>query len=411
VYLTHLSVEHLEKTKGNIINISSVAGLKPSTGGYLYSMSKCALDMFTQCLALELGPKGIRVNAINPAAVRTNFLQVLGFTKEKCEELYTEMGGKYPVGRVGESIDIANAILFLASDEASFVTGIKNDSKCTYIVFLQTFTWLRDTGSKIIMSTSKNFANKVVLITGSSGGIGAQTAVEFARYGAQVVITGRNADNLSEVAKQCAAVSPKGLKPLEVLADVSKDVDCKRLIDSTISAFKRLDILVNNAGKGVMSSINDTDILDKYREIMDTNLRSVIYLTHLSVEHLEKTKGNIINISSVFGLSPSVRGSLYCMSKCALDMFTKCMALELGPKGIRVNAVNPAAVRTNFLQAVGLTKEQSEGFYSRLSGKYPIGRVGESIDIANAILFLASDEASFVTGVNFVSDGGNLNAP
>ncbi|CAG2120997.1 unnamed protein product [Medioppia subpectinata] len=88
-------------------------------------MSKCALDMFTQCLALELGPKGIRVNVINPAAVRTNFLQALGFTKEKCEELYTEMDSKYPVGRVGESIDIANAILFLASDEASFVTGIK----------------------------------------------------------------------------------------------------------------------------------------------------------------------------------------------------------------------------------------------------------------------------------------------
>ncbi|CAG2110189.1 unnamed protein product [Medioppia subpectinata] len=85
------------------------------------------------------------------------------------------------------------------------------------------------------MSTSKNFESKIVLITGSGGGIGARIAVEFARYGAQVVINDRNADNLSEVAKQCAAVSPKGLKPLEVLADVSKDVDCKRLIDSTIS--------------------------------------------------------------------------------------------------------------------------------------------------------------------------------
>ncbi|CAG2114337.1 unnamed protein product [Medioppia subpectinata] len=261
------------------------------------------------------------------------------------------------------------------------------------------------------MSTSKNFADKVVLITGSSGGIGAVTAVEFARYGAQVVITGRNADNLSEVAKQCAAVSPKGLKPLEVLADVSKDVDCKRLIDSTISAFKRLDILVNNAGKGVFSSITDPSVLDKYGEVMDTNLRSVVYLTHLSVEHLEKTKGNIINISSVAGLKPFGRAFLYCMSKCALDMFTKCLALELGPKGIRVNVINPAAVRTNFLQVVGLTKEQSEARYSEMDGKYPVGRVGESIDIANAILFLASDEASFVTGINFVSDGGALNAP
>ncbi|CAG2120130.1 unnamed protein product [Medioppia subpectinata] len=192
----------------------------------------------------------------------------------------------------------------------------------------------------------------------------------------------------------------QSLKPLEVLADVSKDADCKRLIDSTISAFKRLDILVNNAGKGVFCSITDTAILDKYREAMDTYLRSVVYLTHLSVEHLEKTKGNIINISSVAGLKP-----------CALDMFTKCLALELGPKGIRVNAINPGAVRTNFLLAMGCSNEQKEALYTVRAVKCPVGRVGESIDIANAILFLSSDEASFVTSVNFVSDGGYIHAP
>ncbi|CAG2122019.1 unnamed protein product, partial [Medioppia subpectinata] len=188
-------------------------------------------------------------------------------------------------------------------------------------------------------------------------------------------------------------------------------VDCKRLIDSTISAFKRLDILVNNAGKAIFTPITDPSVLDKYGEVMDTNLRSVVYLTHLSVKHLEKTKGNIINISSIMGLKPLNTGFLYCMSKCALDMFTKCLALELGPKGIRVNAINPGAVRTNFLQVVGYTKEQSDGFYNERGGQYPVGRVGESIDIANAILFLASDEASFVTGINFVSDGGALHAP
>ncbi|CAG2123605.1 unnamed protein product, partial [Medioppia subpectinata] len=85
---------------------------------------------------------------------------------------------------------------------------------------------------------------------------------------------------------------------------------------------------------------------------MDTNLRSVVYLTHLSVEHLEKTKGNIINISSIAGLRPFNIAFTYCMSKCALDMFTKCLALELGPKGIRVNAINPSTVRTNFAQAM-----------------------------------------------------------
>ncbi|CAG2110190.1 unnamed protein product [Medioppia subpectinata] len=201
------------------------------------------------------------------------------------------------------------------------------------------------------------------------------------------------------------------MKPLEVLADVSKDVDCKRLIDSTISAFKRLDILVNNAGKCLRCPITDTAILDKYNDIMDTNLRSVVYLTHLSVEIMEKSKGNIINMSSIAGLKTLSTGFLYSMSKCALDMFTKCLALELGPKGIRVNAINPGTIRTNMLQTLGLTTEQSVARYSEIGGKYPVGRVGEPIDVANAVLFLASDEASFVTGINFVSDGGALNAP
>ena len=154
------------------------------------------------------------------------------------------------------------------------------------------------------MPAIRDFSGRVVLITGSSGGIGAVTATEFSKSGAQVVITGRNAKNLSEVGKECLKVSPKGLKALEVLADVSKDEDCKRLIDETIKSFGKLDVLVNNAGHGVAYSITDANILDKYDGVMATNLRSVVYLTHLSVEHLEKTKGNIINISSVAGLRP-----------------------------------------------------------------------------------------------------------
>ncbi|CAG2118234.1 unnamed protein product, partial [Medioppia subpectinata] len=154
------------------------------------------------------------------------------------------------------------------------------------------------------MSNSRDFSGKVVLITGSSGGIGATTAVEFARNGAQVVITGRNADKLSDVAKDCLKISPKGLKPLEVIGDVSKDDECKRLIDTTIKMYGKLDVLVNNAGFLKETLITQTNIMDKYKDIMDTNLRSVIYLTHLSVKHLEETKGNIINMSSIAGLKP-----------------------------------------------------------------------------------------------------------
>ncbi|CAG2110188.1 unnamed protein product [Medioppia subpectinata] len=115
-------------------------------------------------------------------------------------------------------------------------------------------------------------------------------------------------------------------------------------------------------------------------------------------------------MSSIASFKTLSRGFLYCMSKCALDMFTKCLALELAPNGIRVNAINPGTIRTNMLLTLGFTKEQSVARYSEMGGKYPVGRVGEPIDVANAVLFLASDEASFVTGINFVSDGGILNA-
>ena len=154
------------------------------------------------------------------------------------------------------------------------------------------------------MSVSYDFSGKVALITGSSGGIGAVAAIEFSRLGANIAITGRNDHNLSSVAQQVVNVSPKGLKPLQVVADISKPEDCNRLIDETIKSFGKLDVLVNNAGYAMRCSVSDPDILEKYQQIMDTNLRSVIYLTHLSVKHLEKTKGNIINISSVLGIKP-----------------------------------------------------------------------------------------------------------
>ena len=142
------------------------------------------------------------------------------------------------------------------------------------------------------------------MITGSSSGIGAVTAVELSRTGAQVIITARNADKLSEVGKQCLEVSPKKLKSLEVVADVSKEDDCKRLIDSTINAFGKLDVLVNNAGVGTVSSVEDEDLLKKFDQLINTNLRSVVAMTNLSVKYLEKTKGNIINISSCAALRP-----------------------------------------------------------------------------------------------------------
>lgn len=152
------------------------------------------------------------------------------------------------------------------------------------------------------MSVQFNFEGKSVLITGSSSGIGAETALQFTRSGANVVITGRNEDNVSKVAKKCRDLSKNKTKVLEVIADVTKEEDMRRLVKETIAAFGRLDILVNNAGEGLRVAVTDPEFIVKFKKTMDINLISVVLLTHLCVEHLEKSKGNIINISSVAAL-------------------------------------------------------------------------------------------------------------
>ncbi|CAG2178216.1 unnamed protein product, partial [Oppiella nova] len=266
-------------------------------------------------MAAELGPKHIRVNSVNPGVVRTEFFKDLSLADEQFMAMLYSIVTKYPVGRCGQSMDIANAVAYLASDQASFITGL------------------------ILLADGGHIAANVALITGSSSGIGAATAVLLAKSGANVVITGRNAENVSKVSKQCSDVSPKHLKPLEVVADVTKEEDLHRLLDTTIKTFGKLDILVNNAGFAIRAEITDSDFIQKYKSVLETNVDSVVYLTHISVKHLEKTKGNIINISSIAGIQAGHSMSPYCMSKTALDMFTKCMAAELGPKHIRVNSV------------------------------------------------------------------------
>jgi len=260
------------------------------------------------------------------------------------------------------------------------------------------------------MSQVRDFTGKVALVTGSSSGIGAAIVKHFAECGGSVVITGRNQNNVKKVAEECAKLSKQGEKSvLEVVGDVTKDADLERMIKLTIEKFGKLDILVNNAGVGGFSSSTDENLMETYDKIFNTNLRSVMYLTRLAVPYLEKTKGNIINISSIAGLRPSASFGVYCMSKSALDMFSKCLALELGPKGIRVNSVNPAAVKTNFAATCGIDEKDPKVVEYRKNAKpYPLGRIGESEDISRGVAYLASDDASFVTGITLTLDGGAL---
>ncbi|KOC65477.1 3-oxoacyl-[acyl-carrier-protein] reductase FabG [Habropoda laboriosa] len=244
------------------------------------------------------------------------------------------------------------------------------------------------------------FAGKVVLITGASSGIGAATAIHFSELGALLSLTGRNVQKLNEVAEKCTSN-----KPLIITGELTNETNVKNIIESTIKHYGKLDILVNNAGVLEIGSIENTS-LEQYDRVFNINVRSVYHLTMLAVPHIVKAKGNIVNVSSVVGLR-SFSGVLsYCMSKSAIDQFTRCIALELAPKQVRVNAVNPGVIVTNLHQNSGMSDEQLKAFFEHSKETHALGRPGNASEVAKAIAYLASDDASFITGETLSVDGG-----
>lgn len=251
-----------------------------------------------------------------------------------------------------------------------------------------------------------DFSNKVVIITGASSGIGASTAIFYAKQSAKLVLTGRNEQSLSTVAKQCEEASR--VKPLVVKADITIEDDIKKIVSYTIEHFGRINVLVNNAGIGVRASILDGVV--PFDKAIASNIRSAYILTSLATPYLIESKGNVINVSSVAAFGPIKEADYlpYCISKAAMDQFTKCVALELGPRGVRVNSVNPGCTRTPFAETAGFTKEQVTQLYNVRGDSYPLRKVAESDEVADLILYLSSDRARSITGSIYVIDNGEM---
>jgi len=250
-------------------------------------------------------------------------------------------------------------------------------------------------------------SGKVALITGAGSGIGAATAILLARHGARLSLTGRNEVNLRRVSDECTSVGPADTQPpLIVIGELTCETDVINLVDATIKKFGRLDILVNNAGIYEFGSIEDTS-LEQHDRLMGVNVRAAFQLTMLCVPHLIETRGNIVNVSSLAG-THSVPGVLaYSMSKSAMDQMTSCTALELAPKGVRVNSVNPGVIATEVLLRMGKSEEEKAKFFEHIGKEvHPLGRVGEVDEVAQAIAFLVSSSASFITGEHLHVDGG-----
>ncbi|KAA0716347.1 17-beta-hydroxysteroid dehydrogenase 14 [Triplophysa tibetana] len=244
---------------------------------------------------------------------------------------------------------------------------------------------------------------KVALITGASSGIGAGTALLFAKLGARLALNGRDVENLSKIARECEECG--AVKPLLVPGDLTDEDTVKKTVEETIAHFGKLDVLINSAGILAMGSIETTDMA-QYDKVMAVNVRSVYNLTCLCVPHLIKTKGSIVNVSSVNGKRSFPGVLAYCMSKSAIDQFTSCVALELAPKQVRVNSVCPGVIVTEVHKRAGLDEYQYTQFLEKCKLTHALGRPGEVEEVAHAIAFLASDAATFITGVNLPVDGG-----
>lgn len=242
-------------------------------------------------------------------------------------------------------------------------------------------------------------SGKTALVTGAGSGLGRAIALGLAAEGATVAICSRRAGPLDEL----AATSVGRLVP--VPADVTRAEDRDRLVGEAVTALGALDVLVNAAGILEAGHIGSTD-LGAWDRTMDVNLRSVFALIGAALPHLEARKGNIINISSVAGVRPYPGILAYCVSKAALDQLTRCLALELAPRGVRVNALNPGVVETNLHRAGGMSAPEYAAFLERGRTTHPLGRVGEPADVAALAVFLASDRASWITGGTFSVDGG-----
>jgi len=248
---------------------------------------------------------------------------------------------------------------------------------------------------------------KTVIVTGASSGIGKYAAIEFAKNEAQLTLVGRNKEALEQTRDMCIKEGKlKGNDIHLVVASLEDVEECKRVVSETIDKFGKLDVLVNSAGILVGGSI-ETLSLEDYDKQMNINVRSLFVLSQAAVPHLKKTKGNIVNVSSVTG-TRSFPGVLsYCMSKAAVDQMTRCVALELAPYQVRCNAVNPGVIVTNCHKNAGMNDEDYAKFLEKSKETHALGRAGNADEVAKSIVFLASNNLSgFMTGVTLPVDGG-----
>ncbi|HEY6803290.1 MAG TPA: glucose 1-dehydrogenase [Pyrinomonadaceae bacterium] len=246
------------------------------------------------------------------------------------------------------------------------------------------------------------FAGKVAFVTGATSGIGRACALAFAKQGAKVAGVGRKEAALNELSEEFTKF---GAEILTLRADLSSEAEAENALTTAIEKFGGIDILVNAAGHIANGTIENTS-LKAWDDMLNVNVRTSFILMQKALPSLIERRGNIVNVSSVTGLRAFPGVLAYCVSKAALDQLTRCSALELAAKGVRVNAVNPGVVVTDIHKRGGMNDDAYAAFLEHSKTTHPLGRVGRPEEIADLITFLASDKAGWITGATYSIDGG-----
>jgi len=246
------------------------------------------------------------------------------------------------------------------------------------------------------------FRDKSIIVTGATSGIGRATALAFAREGGSVLVVGRDETALSAAVAEVRAAGGAGAP---CAADLTAADAPARVVSAALDAFGRVDVLVNAAGVIASAPLESTTD-ELWDAMMAINARAPFRLMREALPHLKATRGSIVNVSSVNGLRSFPGVLAYCVSKAAVDHLTRCAAIELAPLGVRVNAVNPGVTVTNLHRRSGMNDDQYSAFLERSKTTHPIGRPGDAAEIADLILFLASERAAWMTGETIPIDGG-----
>jgi len=239
---------------------------------------------------------------------------------------------------------------------------------------------------------------KIALLTGAGTGIGRSIAKRLADEGAAVVITGRTKETLAESAGQHENIS-------YVVADIGRPDEVAHLVSEVRERHGRLDILVNNAGVAPVTPFAEAT-MDEYDSVFLANVRGLVDLTMRTLPLLKETKGNVVNLSSVIVARPVANMSNYAASKAAVNAYTKVWAKEFAQDGVRVNVVSPGPIETPIYDKTDLSAEGIQEHVNSVIRQVPLHRFGKAEDVASVVAFLASDEANFVTGAEYLVDGG-----